>query len=65
MIPSHVFNNNNQKGGTANILYNLCSEKERELYEEQISHLKKEIEFLREMLRKHTIKLILILFRLN
>jgi len=50
---SHVFNNDNKQCKTvANILHQNYSEKERELYEEQILHLKKEVEFLREMLKK-------------
>ena len=49
---NNIFNSNHQQGGTANVLYNNCSENEKKLYEEQISHLKKEVEFLRGIVKK-------------
>ncbi|MCF6184283.1 MAG: helix-turn-helix domain-containing protein [Bacteroidales bacterium] len=50
---SHVFNNTNQQGGNAaSVMLQNCSENERKLYEEQISHLKKEVEFLRGIIKE-------------
>jgi transcriptional regulator with XRE-family HTH domain len=50
-----IFNNSNQAGGTANVArienYYAYSEKEKELYESQIEELKKEIEFLKELIK--------------
>ena len=50
-----IFNNSNQAGGTANLAkiqhYYAYSEKEKELYESQIEELKKEIEFLKELIK--------------
>lgn len=48
-----VFNNHNQKGGQAgNIVIQMLTEQERELYLRQIAHLEEEIRFLRNMLDK-------------
>ena len=47
----NIFNNTNQTGGTANVAnienYYAYSKKEKELYETRITHLEKEVEFLR------------------
>ena len=51
---SQVFNNHDQKGGSAaNLIVQEFSDKLEEAYKSEITHLKEEIQFLRKLLEKN------------